>query len=72
MIQSQFQLYEMTRKCGARYANDSVKDGKVRPKLIASHNEKRGYKHKLRRIPKHGEMILYFIFNINAQRISVT
>ena len=41
MIQSQFQLYEMTRKCGARYANDSVKDGKVRPKLIASHNEKK-------------------------------
>ena len=41
MIQSQFQLYEMTRKCGARYANDSVKDGKVSPKLIAIHNEKK-------------------------------
>ena len=41
------------------------KDGKVRPKLIESHNfffKRRGYKHELRRFSKHGEVILHFIF----------
>ena len=38
MIQSIFQMYKMTKKCGFCYANNSVKEGKVSPNLTVLHN----------------------------------